>query len=195
MVFHPPSPRNISADRAKEIVAVLPPFVTPVGLFVDADTRLILEVTERLRIRHVQLNGRETPEQVAELRGLNVIRALRVKRETFAADLAAWRQAIDRLSLSNLAGFVLETAGTKQPGGTGVENDWPAIADHRSAGHFEGLPAVIAAGGLNSGNVAHVVRTLRPYAVDVSSGVESFVGHKSEEKIRDFIEAARSADL
>jgi phosphoribosylanthranilate isomerase len=194
LVFHPPAPRNVSVDRAKQILAVLPPFITPVALFVNADTRLILEVTEQLRIRHVQLHGHESPDRVAELRGVTIIKAVRVQRDRLAQDLAAWRDASDRLSLTHLAAVVLETADTKQAGGSGVENDWATIAEHRSAGAFSGLPPLIAAGGLRPDNVAHVVRTLRPYAVDVSSGVESFVGHKSEEKLRAFIEAVHTAD-
>jgi len=194
LVFHPPARRNVSVDRAKQILAVLPPFVTPVAVFVDADTRLILEITEQLRIRHVQLNGHETPDHIAELRDLTVIKALRVHRDRLADDLHGLRDAIDRFALRNLAAIVLETGNTNQAGGTGVENDWDAIDDHQVYGHFRGLPPIIAAGGLRPDNVAHVVRTLRPYAVDVSSGVESFVGHKSEEKLRAFIDAVHAAD-
>jgi phosphoribosylanthranilate isomerase len=194
MVFHPPVARNVPLERARQIMAALPAFVTPVGLFVDAETRLILEICEELRLRHVQLHGRETPEQVAELRGLAVIKALPVDPETFAGELANWREAMASPSLSNLKALVLETGGTKQAGGTGIENNWAVIAEHQRRGDFASLPPIIAAGGLNPHNVAQVVRALNPWAVDVSSGVESFLGHKSPEKIEAFVSAVRGAD-
>jgi phosphoribosylanthranilate isomerase len=94
----------------------------------------------------------------------------------------------------NLAGFVLETAATQAPGGTGVPNDWGAVLAARRAGAFDGLPPVIAAGGLDAHSVGDVVGAIRPYAVDVSSGVEETRGCKSATKVRDFVQAVRLAD-
>ncbi len=193
MVFYAPAPRNISIERAKDILGILPPFVSPVGMFVDADPRAILDIANALHLRHVQLNGHEPPERVADLRGLCVIKAMRVDAQ-FAETLATWRRATADIKLTNLRGIVLETGGTREAGGTGVANDWAAVQRHRDAGAFDGLPQLIAAGGLTPETVDEVVRNLRPWAVDVSSGVESAKGLKSVEKIRAFVRAVREAD-
>ena len=194
MVFHAASPRNVTVDRAREILAALPPFVTAVGLFVDAPSESILATARELGLRHVQLHGDETPEHVRALAPLTVIKAVRVERGRFVQTLDTWREAIRSVPLTNLAGFVLETPNTAAPGGTGVPNDWEAVIEAQRAGAFEGLPALIAAGGLAPESVGAVVRAVRPYAVDVSSGVEETRGRKSEEKVRAFVQAVREAD-
>jgi phosphoribosylanthranilate isomerase len=194
LVFYKQAPRCITIERARQILAALPALITPVALFVDEQTRVILDLVEELRIRHVQLNGHEPPEQVAELRGLSVIKAVRVRGGELGAELSIWRRAVASHQLTNLKGLVLETGGTTQPGGTGVTNDWDAVRRHRDAGDFAGLPPLIAAGGLTPETVAAVVRDLRPSAVDVSSGVESGMGQKSVEKMRGFAAAVRAAD-
>ena len=194
LVFHASAPRFVPVERVKEILAALPPFVTPVGIFVDADPREILDLATQLRLRTVQLSGREPPDMIAELRGLSVIKAVRVSPATFATELSRWREQIDMLELKNVRGIVLETAGTKQPGGTGVANNWAAIRKHQDAGDFDGLPPLIVAGGLTPQTVADVVRQLGPWAVDVSSGVESKLGIKSRQKIEDFVDAVRSVE-
>jgi phosphoribosylanthranilate isomerase len=192
MVFYPQAKRCIAARLAREILHALPAFVTPVALFVDQDVEEMKGLVSSLGIRHVQLHGHESPATVAALREFTVLKALRAARDTLAAELAFWREATESLDLANLQGFVLETPGGA-PGGTGVENDWDAIAALQRAGTFERLPPLIAAGGLTPANVAAVVQRLRPYAVDVSSGVESSFGQKSPEKISAFINAATTA--
>lgn len=192
MVFYPQAKRCIAPEVAREIVHALPAFVTPVALFVDQDVEEIKGLAASLSIRHIQLHGHESPATVAALREFTVLKALRAARETLAAELAFWREATESLELANLQGFVLETPGAA-PGGTGVENDWEAIAALQQARTFERLPPLIAAGGLTAENVASVVRRIRPYAVDVSSGVESSFGQKSCDKISAFISAAISA--
>ena len=192
MVFFERARRCITLDRAREILAVLPPFVTPVGLFCDETPQKILDVAAELNLRHVQLQGAESADEVAELSGLRVIKAIRVKRETISAELTHWRKMIAKLSLVHLSGFVLETAGTGVPGGSGVANDWPLVKELQSRGEFENLPKIIAAGGLTPETVGDVVREIRPWAVDVSSGVESALGEKSEAKMTRFIEAVHT---
>ena len=192
MVFYKPAPRCVTIERAREIMAVLPPFVTPVGLFVDADVTEMRDTIESLGLRHVQLHGHETPETVAALHDRIVLKAVRVSTETLAAELEAWRRAISKYALHNLRGFVLETAG-KGVGGTGIENDWAMIARLQRERAFDGLPPIIAAGGLRPGNVAGVIHELRPWAVDVSSGVEETPGRKSMEKMDAFVSAVIGA--
>jgi len=93
-----------------------------------------------------------------------------------------------------LAGIVLETGATAVAGGSGVANDWTRIKQLQDKGAFTGLPPMIAAGGLDARSVKDVVRNLRPWAVDVSSGVESELGNKSAQMILEFVLAARGAD-
>ena len=194
MVFHEASPRSVTVERARHIMTGLPPFVTAVGLFVDAPTESILATARELSLRHVQLHGEESPEQVRALAPLTVIKAIRVDRGRFVQTLNAWREAIRSVPLANLAGLVLETPNTAAPGGTGVPNDWESVIEAQRAGAFAELPALIAAGGLAPESVCGVVRAVRPYAVDVSSGVEETRGRKSEEKVFAFVRAVREAD-
>jgi phosphoribosylanthranilate isomerase len=189
MVLHAPVKRRITVEQAEKILAVLPPFVTPVGLFVDCPTAEILRIATRLGISHVQLHGHESPKDVAAIAPLRVVKAVRVGANV-ESELKSWRTPI-----SNLIGLILETAGTAQAGGTGVANDWAAIKRLQAAGNFNELPPLIAAGGLNPDNVADVVREIRPWAVDVSSGVEAgVVGEKSPEEIIAFVRAVRQAE-
>ena len=194
LVFHPPAPRCLTMERAREILAATAAFVTPVGLFVDVSADEVRKTAAALGLRHVQLNGAESPETVSSLSGLAVIKAVRVDPGRFGQTLSLWRDAVRSLGLTNLKGLVLETAGTGAAGGTGVANDWATVLRHLAAGDFDGLPPVIAAGGLTPETVAAVVRDVRPWAVDVSSGVEEVRGKKSAEKIWAFVAAVRQAD-
>ena len=188
MIFHPASPRNISVERARLVVAQVAPFVTPAGVFVDASVAQIQEVTAALGLRVVQLNGKETPADVAALSPLRVIKAIRVIRGELAAALQPWA------NVKNLIGVLMEPGATNEPGGTGVANDWTEVIDAQRAGAFASLPPLIAAGGLRAENVGDVVRNVRPFAVDVSSGVEVERGVKSEEKIAAFVKNVREAE-
>lgn len=190
MVFYPPARRNVSLPTARQIVAAIPPFVTPVALFVDASIQHIREIAAELNLSHIQLHGSETPEFVAQLDGFCVIKAIRTDRAQLATELDRWRQA----QLPQLRGITLETANTQQAGGTGVANDWTFIESAHRDGLFDGLPCLILAGGLTPQTVGDVVRRIRPYAVDVSSGVEDLPGQKSKTRIEAFIRAVREAD-
>lgn len=190
MIFHPPAKRNIAIERAMQIVATLPPFVTPVGVFADATPAQVIDVAGAVTLRTVQLNGNETPDDVAAMARLRVIKAIRVSREGLKNELAPWRAA----GLKNLIGLLMEPGGTGVAGGSGVANDWTTIATEIAAGTFDLLPPIIAAGGLTPETVADVVKALHPWAVDVSSGVEATVGEKSPEKVTAFVQAVRDAD-
>jgi phosphoribosylanthranilate isomerase len=194
LIFNPPSPRSISTDRAKQIVQQVGPFVTTVGIFVDAPAPLVMEVAGELGLTTVQLNGHEPVEQSAQLRKqkLKIIKAIKVDA-TFEQQLERWREAMSQVG-DLVVGLVLETGGTPQPGGSGVANDWERIANLAAKGAFSGLPPIIAAGGLDSKSVKDVVRKLRPWAVDVSTGVESSMGQKSPEMLTAFVAAVRAAD-
>jgi phosphoribosylanthranilate isomerase len=180
MILHADSPRTIRLDRAREIVAALRPNATPVGVFVDAPLGEVRRACESLRLTHVQLHGDEPPEYAAGLSGLSVWKVLRAG--------APLRPRIARWNADDTDAILFDAA----QGGSGEANDWHAVAEARDA---LGRMRLIAAGGLTPDNVAPVVRLLRPFAVDVSSGVEGDTkGIKSEAKIESFIRAVRAAD-
>lgn len=190
MIFHEPAKRYVRPDRAREIIAAIPVFVTPVAVFVDASPQTILQQSEECGMQTVQLHGGESPEVIGQLRHLNVLKAVHVEPETFHATLQYWADAIRKLKLTNLKGIVLETAGAS--GGSGQANNWTAVKESIDSGFWSSLPPMIAAGGLTPDTVGKVVQEIHPYAVDTSSGVEESVGVKSDEKIRAFIRAVRA---
>jgi phosphoribosylanthranilate isomerase len=194
MIFYPRARRCVSLDVAEQIVRALPPFVTPVGVFVDERPDAMREIARSVGFRTIQLHGEERPDVVAALSEFTIIKSVRVGRDYFGSTLKGWREAIRKNSLKNLHGLVLETSNTGQAGGAGVANDWSTIHDSQIAGLWTDLPAMIAAGGLTPESVGDVVESLHPYAVDVSSGVESEIGIKSEEKIVAFVKAVRGAE-
>ena len=177
--LHGKSKRWITIKQAKVIVRALPPLVTAVGLFVDAEEKFIREAVAMLGLSAVQLHGDETPELVAKLAPIPVIKAIGVDTNLLA-ELRRWKK-------SPLRGILLDNPGG---GGKGIENDWSAIASIQ----WNGFAPMIVAGGLNAKNVGPVVRRLRPAAVDVCSGVESAPGEKSKSMLRRFVTAVRHAD-
>jgi len=190
MVFHVGAARGITVEQAREIAAQVPAFVQLVGLFVDADPLAIRDVVRQVHLSAVQLSGHESPEVVARLQPIPVIKSVPVDGIRLSDLLKLWKDAIAKLGLTNLAGLLMETAGTGVPGGSGVVNDFVAIAEAQKRGDFTGLPPIIIAGGLHPQNVGEVVKLLKPYAVDVSSGVEGLVkGQKLPEKIATFVKA------
>ncbi len=193
LICHERAARHIPPDRASDIVAALPPFVTPVGVFVNADVATIVKTADYIGLRSVQLSGNEPTLLVYDLKTYNVIKAVRVDPEETEVELDAWRDAREQLGLENWTGLLLEPGRTSQPGGTGVANDWETVRRLLDAGSFDDLPPLIAAGGLTPENVGEIVRRIRPWAVDVSSGVESAKGIKSAEKMEAFIRAVRQA--
>jgi phosphoribosylanthranilate isomerase len=185
MVLSPGLRRSVSVETARQIIGALPAFVTAVGLFVDVDAAEILRVAGAVGLGYVQLHGDETPESVAALEGLRVFKAVAVRPASLLDDLARWREEIARQKLDNLAALILDSA----TGGSGLENDWAAIGEAIEGGAANGLPPLIAAGGLTPKNVGAVIRAIRPWAVDVSSGVESEVGIKSARAMGEFAAA------
>lgn len=175
LVFYPQSPRAVTIERARAIIAALPPFVTTVGLFVDASRCELGEILDAVPLDLLQFHG---DESAADCEGHNrpYIKALRVKA---GDDIAA---QID--SYANASGILLDTFVAGVPGGTGQAFDWSLVP--------RGLNRpIILAGGLTSGNVRVAIDQVRPYAVDVSGGVEASKGIKDSEKIRAFMRAVK----
>lgn len=177
LVFYAKSPRAVSVQQARAIIAALPPFVTTVGLFVDASRQELEEILAAVPLDLLQFHGDESPAFCEALQR-PYIKALRVKPgDDLAAQVAAYGQA---------SGVLLDTYVPGIPGGTGEAFDWSLVP--------QGLnKPIILAGGLVAENVAAAIRQVRPYAVDVSGGVEAGKGIKDAEKIRAFMRAVKTA--
>lgn len=175
LVFYPPSPRYLSLEQAAAIAAVAPPFVSVVGVFVDAAPDAVRAVLGKVPLRLLQFQGEETP---ATCRGFGIpyIKSLRMQD---GIDLHA--QAATYL---DAAGLLLDAYTPDQPGGTGRTFDWKRVPRDLNR-------PVILAGGLTVENVAQAIAQARPYAVDVSSGVERRPGIKDADKIAAFINNVR----
>ena len=176
MVFYPKSPRHVSVSTAKNIAASLPPFVSAVGLFVNSSHQDISNVLSEVQLDLLQFHGDED-EAFCNSFNRPYIKAVRVKAET---DLYQLCKQYD-----SARGILLDSYKQGVPGGTGETFDWNIIP------HDLPLP-VILAGGLDGNNVAQAISTAKPWAVDVSSGVEESPGKKDQQKIVQFFRAAES---
>jgi phosphoribosylanthranilate isomerase len=178
LVFYASSPRAVSVERAREIVSSLPPFVCAVGLFVDAKPAVVERVLERVPLNLLQFHGQETRRD-CELFGKPYIKALRMRAGT---DIRAEAERY-----GSAAGLLLDAYRPGVPGGTGQVFDWSLVPSDTPK------PLIIA-GGLEPGNVAEVILRTRPYAVDVSGGVERAKGIKDRARIAEFMKGVRSVD-
>ncbi len=170
------SKRRIDPAHARHIATALPARVAAVGVFVDAPLGDVLSLAEHVRLDAVQLHGDEPPEYCRALNGVRVIKRFNVTAEDDPGSLRA------RMSEYEVDGYLLDPGA-----GGGQAFDW------RKARGL-GLPLIVS-GGLNADNVADAIRMLRPFAVDVSSGVERSAGHKDARRMRAFIDAVRSCDV
>ena len=178
LVFYPPSPRAVTIEQAREVASVVPPLVTLVALFVDATAQEIARVLESVPVGLIQFHGNEDAAFCGQFHR-PWIKAIRIKDDL---DVAAACGAYDAAS-----GVLLDAWQEGVPGGTGKTFEW-SRAEGRTS-----LPVVLA-GGLNSSNVGSAIKTLGPWAVDVSGGVEVSPGIKDAGKIEQFIAAVRVAD-
>lgn len=182
LVFYPKSPRAVTIEQAQAICAVLPPFVTTVALFVDAEHFVIEDVVREVPIDLLQFHGSEDAAVCANFT-TPYIKAIRMKDDIDLAEMASeYRSA---------RGLLLDAYSASGAGGTGESFDWDRV---RPEVH-QGLDTpIILAGGLGPDNVAEAIRQVRPFAVDVSSGVEQAKGIKHADKINAFVKAVREAD-
>jgi phosphoribosylanthranilate isomerase len=172
------SPRWIQPEAAREIVRALPPFVSAVGVFVDAEEALVRRVVTLCGLDAVQFHGDETPEYCARFGTLRVFKAFRVRDA----------QSLQRLTDYPTNAWLLDAFVPEQPGGTGRTFNWDLALQAKRLGR-----PIILAGGLTPENVADAVRRVQPYAVDVSSGVESAPGRKDPAKMQAFVQAVAMA--
>ena len=175
LMFYEKSPRNIALKTAVEIARELPPFVIKVGVFVNAPEAEVMRAVSECGLNILQFHGDETPEY-CQLFPVMTIKAFRIK---------------DAASLTSLPDYktdawLLDAYTPDKPGGTGEKFNWDRAIEAQKLGR-----PIFLAGGLTPENVAEAVRRVRPYAVDVSSGVETSPGKKDHEKVRAFIRAAK----
>jgi len=187
-VFYPKSPRHVSAERYAELARALPPFVSAVALFVNATPDEVRAVVAAGPVGLIQFHGDETPEACAHLAAAvqrPFVRAFRVKPDTTSADLLE-SEAQYRAASPWFSGLLLDTY-VDAYGGAGKVFEWSVIPK-------ELAPRVVLSGGLSVHNVTGAVAQLRPFAVDISSGVEAAKGIKDARKMAAFVAAVRAGD-
>jgi phosphoribosylanthranilate isomerase len=170
------SPRQVSVEQAREVVAALPDGVLKVGVFVNAEPKEVLRIASEVGLDYAQLHGDESPEAVAAVRkgGLKVVKALRVRDagslviEGYEADL-----------------FLLDAYSARARGGTGERFDWGLAKSIKGRGN------ILVSGGLTPENVREAIRFFEPYGVDASSSLEDAPGKKNRERVRRFVSAAK----
>ncbi len=175
-IFYKKSPRCISANTVKSIVRALPPFVETVGVFVNESAERVNRIAESCDLSAVQLHGDESPAFCKKIRR-KVIKAVRVKG----------KESFDGMSSYKVSAFLLDSYSDQQQGGTGETFDWRLVSEGKKYG------PVILAGGLDPSNVAHAIQKVKPYAVDVCSGVERIPGIKDPARLQAFIKAVKAS--
>jgi phosphoribosylanthranilate isomerase len=177
-VFYDQSPRNVSIETASSLIRHLPPFVLRVGVFVNAPEDLVVRAIRECGLNLLQFHGDEPPDYCLQF-GLMSMKAFRVR---------------DEASLRNMLEYpteawLLDAYSPGKPGGTGETFNWDLALRAQAMGR-----PIFLAGGLTPENVAHAVRSVRPYGVDVSSGVEAAPGRKEHAKVRLFIQSAKAVE-
>jgi len=171
------SPRQVTKEQARYIIKGLPPFVSPVGVFVDEKADMIEEICGFCGIQTIQLHGNESPLYVNDLTGYKIIKAFRIKNEDDLKPLANYKSHT----------FLLDSYVKGAMGGTGVTFNWEIARQAHKYG------TIILSGGLTPENVREAIRIVKPYAVDVSSGVESSPGKKDMLLMKHFIISAKGS--
>ena len=177
-IFYEKSPRCVVPAVAARIIAELPPLITPVGVFVNESLAAVRSIMDSCGLALAQLHGEENAAYCREL-SRPAMKAVRLKDRGSLLALAEYQ------GRGGVRGFVLDTFSELAYGGTGQVTDWGLAAEVAKQ------TRILLAGGLTPGNVMDAIRTVHPYGVDVSSGVESAPGKKDHAKIRAFVEAVR----
>lgn len=176
-IFVKGTPRYIEPEAAAAIAAEMGPFVTTVGVFVDRTAEEIERIATSCGMSLAQLHGSEPPEECRRLR-LPFVKGIRIRSEADLAALSTYKEA---------RAFLLDTYSADRPGGAGKTFPWEIAAKAAREAR------IILSGGLTPENVAEAVVQVRPYAVDVCSGVEASPGRKDHRKVREFIDRAKKA--
>src|SRR3989442_5965987 len=176
-MFYEPSPRNVPVKVAADIIRQVPPFVAKVGVFVNATDESVRRAIAECGLDTLQFHGDETPEFCRKFRPLKIYKAFRMENLQSLRALPGYRTDA----------WLLDSFVEGKLGGTGAKFNWDLAVESKKLGR-----PIILAGGLTPENVADAVRKVRPFAVDVSSGVESAPGKKDHAKVRRFIAAAKT---
>jgi phosphoribosylanthranilate isomerase len=176
LMFYDKSPRNISIATAKTIAQAVPPYLMKVGVFVNPDEELVMRAIGECGLSLLQFHGDETPEFCTQF-GLMCMKAFRIRNA----------ESLDALAKYHTDAYLLDAYSNEARGGTGEKFNWDLAIDAQKFGK-----PIVLAGGLTPENVADAVCKVHPFAVDVSSGVESAPGKKDAAKVRAFITAAKS---
>ncbi len=179
-ILYPKSKRFIKAKDVRKITSQLPPFLTKVGVFVNEDPRDVLEILSYAHLDFAQLHGDETPEECEYVGANRVIKVFRLKSEEEVEKIGPY--------VGKVRAILLDTYDSKVYGGTGKPFDWKVALKVKE--RFPEFPLILS-GGLNPENVKRAVEIVKPYAVDVSSGVEAEPGVKDGEKIKAFVRNAK----
>ena len=177
-VFHKASPRYVTAEVVRRIVATLPPFVLPVGVFVNEDMKVVRDLMDACGLALAQLHGDESAAYCEQL-GRPVLKAIRLR------DMGSFLSLAEYKGRAGVRGFVIDAYSETAYGGTGQTTDWSLAAEAANTA------AILLAGGLTSENVSEAIAKVRPYGVDVSSGVEASPGKKDHGKVKAFIQAVK----
>jgi phosphoribosylanthranilate isomerase len=178
-IFFQKSPRNIDPNRAKDIIGTFPPFVDAVGVFVNENPEVIVEIIKYCRLTTVQLHGSESPEYCQQIPG-RIVKAFQVAPSMKPDDLSAYDDVV--------SGFLLDTYHKKIKGGTGETFDWSRVEKLRPQ------KPVILAGGITPDNAAEAIHQVKPYGIDANSGLETAPGRKDIDKITRLIQTVRLTD-
>jgi len=179
--FYKDSPRKVSAKAAKEIIAALPGFVIPAGIFVDEPVQELVTTVKKCGLKIIQLHGSESAaycKEAASLCSLPVIKAFRVADETTLTAMQGYLDSADY--------FLLDASAPEAPGGTGMVFNWDIAVKAKELNK-----PFFLAGGLTPGNIAEAIEKVRPFGVDTASGVERLPKRKDYEKMKSFITTAR----
>ena len=179
-IIYPKSKRFIKAKEVRKITSQLPPFLTKVGVFVNEDPRDVLEILSYAHLDFAQLHGDETPEDCEYIGTNRVIKVFRLREEKEIEKIKPY--------IGKIRAILLDTYDSKVYGGTGKPFNWEIAVKVKEA--FPEVPLILS-GGLNPENVKRAIETVKPYAVDVSSGVESEPRVKNKEKVKSFIKNAK----
>jgi phosphoribosylanthranilate isomerase len=178
-MFYEPSPRHISILQAAEIIRELPPFIMKAGVFVDAEEDTVLRAIGDCGLTMLQFHGQESPEYCTQF-GLMNMKAFRMRDA----------ESLEALQNYPTDAWLLDAFVADKLGGTGEKFNWELAIEAKKLGR-----PIFLAGGLTSANVAEAVRTVHPFGVDVSSGVEAAPGKKDHGKVREFISAAKGVEM
>jgi len=179
-IIYPKSKRFIKAKEVRKITSQLPPFLTKVGVFVNEDPRDVLEILSYAHLDFAQLHGDETPQECEYIGANRVIKVFRLRTEEDVEKIRPYA--------GKVRAILLDTYDSKVYGGTGKPFNWELAIKVKE--EFPEIPLILS-GGLNPENVKRAVETVRPYAVDVSSGVEAEPGVKEREKVEAFVKKAK----